>query len=51
MTDGHVLQTDVEFSHDAGPQVGAATGELRVEVGGGGQEKELFLGSVRRLPG
>lgn len=35
VTDGHVLQADVKFSHDAGPQVEAATGELHVEVGGG----------------
>lgn len=30
MTDGHVLKTDVKFSHDAGPQVRAATRELQV---------------------
>lgn len=38
VTDGHVLQSDVEFSHHAGPQVGAATGEL-----GGGAGKGAFI--------
>lgn len=41
VTDGDVLQSDVEFRHDAGPQVGAATGELHVEVGGPEEEEEL----------
>lgn len=40
VTDGHVLQTDVKFSHDAGPQVGAATGELHVGVGGGSRGRK-----------
>lgn len=35
VTDGHVLQSEVELSHDAGPQVGAATGELHVWGGRG----------------
>lgn len=39
VTDGHVLQTDVEFSHDAGPQVGAAADELEV---GGGRKRSFY---------
>lgn len=43
MTDGHVLKADVKFSHDAGPQVRAATHELHVGWGGG-QEREQRSG-------
>lgn len=42
VTDGHVLQSEVELSHDAGPQVGAATGELHVWGGAGGGASVSF---------
>lgn len=56
MTDGHVLKTDVKFSHDAGPQVRAATHELHVGGGGGvvgpeaGKRATLRFDDVRAEP-
>lgn len=43
MTDGHILKADVEFSFDAGPQVGAATHELQR------QERERCFGACTPL--